>query len=321
MRIVVIGGSGHIGSYLSPMLVEAGHAVICVSRGLRQPYQAHEAWSRIGHCVLDRPVEESRDGFGRRIVDLGAETVIDLTCYTLSSAEQLVNALRGRVRHFLHCGTIWVHGHSVRVPTREDAPRQPFGDYGCRKLAIEKYLLGEFRTAGFPATVLHPGHLVGPGWFPVNPAGNFNPEVFANLANGRELLLPNLGMETLHHVHAADVAAAFVQAVSAGDTALGESVHVVSPAALTLRGYAEQMAAWFGRQPELRFLPWEEWRVHASEKDARVTWDHIAHSPHCSIEKARGLLGYEPRYGSLEAVQESVAWLIGQELLPGSHGR
>jgi len=43
-----------------------------------------------------------------------------------------------------------------------------------------------------------------------------------------------------------------------------------------------------------------------------VTWDHIAHSPNCSIEKARKLLGYEPRYGSLDAVQESVTWLIGQ---------
>lgn len=315
MRIVVIGGSGHIGSYLSPMLVEAGHTVTCVSRGLRQPYQAHAAWSRIGHCALDRTVEESRGEFGRTIADLNAETVIDLTCYALSSAEQLVNALRGRVRHFVHCGTIWVHGHSAQVPTREDAPREPFGDYGCRKLAIESYLLGEFGAAGFPATVLHPGHLVGPGWFPINPAGNLNPEVFASLAHGRELLLPNLGMETLHHVHAADVAAAFVQAVSTRDAALGESFHVVSPAALTLRGYAEQMAAWFGRKPQLRFLPWEEWRTQFSEKDARVTWDHIAHSPHCSIEKARRLLGYEPRYGSLHAVQESVAWLLGQGLV------
>jgi nucleoside-diphosphate-sugar epimerase len=315
MRIVVIGGSGHIGSYLSPMLVEAGHTVTCVSRGLKQPYHAHEAWSRIGHVVLDRTVEESRGEFGSRIAESGADAVIDLTCFTLSSAEQLVNALRGRVGHFLHCGTIWVHGHSVQVPTTEDAPRQPFGEYGCRKLAIENYLLAEFRATGFPATVLHPGHLVGTGWLPINPAGNFNPEVFAKLAGGRELLLPNLGMETLHHVHAADVAAAFVQAVSAGDAAFGESFHAVSPAALTLRGYAEQMAAWFGRKAELRFLPWDEWRAQVSEKDARITWDHIAHSPNCSIEKARRLLGYQPRYGSLEAVQESVTWQMGQGLI------
>ena len=43
MRTVIIGGTGHIGSFLTPRLVEAGHTVICVSRGLKQPYQAHRA--------------------------------------------------------------------------------------------------------------------------------------------------------------------------------------------------------------------------------------------------------------------------------------
>jgi nucleoside-diphosphate-sugar epimerase len=47
-----------------------------------------------------------------------------------------------------------------------------------------------------------------------------------------------------------------------------------------------------------------------SEQEAAFTWDHIAHSPNCSIAKAQRLLGYEPRYTSLEAVQESVQWLI-----------
>ena len=262
-------------------------------------------------------VEEARGEFGRRIAELGAEVAIDLTCYTLSSAMGLVDALRGRVGHFLHCGTIWVHGHCVHAPTTEDAPRAPFGDYGIRKLAIETYLLEQARE-GFPATVLHPGHLAGPGWAPINPAGNFNLEVFSNLAAAREVPLPNLGMETLHHVHAADVASAFARAVERRDAAVGESFHVVSPAAVTLRGYAERVAAWFGREPRLCFLPWEEWRARSSEKDARITWDHIAHSPHCSIEKARRLLDYEPRYGSLEAVQESVAWLVrmGRLALP-----
>ena len=318
MRVVVIGGSGHIGTYLSPRLAEAGYAVTCVSRGQRQPYRPHEAWNRIAQATLDRQVEESKGTFGEQVAALQPDVVIDLTCYYPASAEQLVTALRGKVQHFLHCGTIWVHGHSVQVPTTEDAPREPFGAYGCRKAAIERYLLDECRTADFPATVLHPGHLVGPGWRPINPAGNLNLQVFADLAAGREVLLPNLGMETLHHVHADDVAAAFVAAVASRNAALGESFHVVSPAALTLRGYSERMASWFGRKPQLRFLPWEEWRRGASPEDARLTWDHIAHSPNCSIEKARKLLGYEPQYGSLEAVQESVRWLMAEGSLIAS---
>lgn len=194
---------------------------------------------------------------------------------------------------------------NAEVPTTEDVPRSAFGDYGIRKQAIEEYLLEESRR-GFPATILHPGHLVGTGWDPVNPQGNFNPQVFSDLAQGRELKLPNIGMETVHHVHADDVAQAFVCAVERRSAALGESFHVVSPAAITLRGFAEKVAAWFGRPAKLAFLPWDEWKATVSERDAKATWDHIAHSPNCSIAKARALLGYVPRYTSLAAVQEAV---------------
>lgn len=75
------------------------------------------------------------------------------------------------------------------------------------------------------------------------------------------------------------------------------------------------MAAWFGQEARLGFLPWEKWRKTVSESDANATWDHIAHSPNCSIEKAKRLLNYCPRFTSLEAVQESVTHLIENNLL------
>ena len=315
MRVIVIGGTGHIGSFLTPMLVEAGYAVTCVCRNVRQPYRDHPAWSSIDYLRLDRAEEEQAGTFGERIAQVGADAVIDLTCYQPQSAEQLVNALRGHTAHLLHCGTIWVHGHSTIVPTTEDQPRHPFGDYGIRKAAIEAWLLQQAVDTDFPVTVVHPGHLVGPGWAPINPAGNFNPEVFAALMHGAELTLPNFGMETVHHVHAEDVAQVFLRALQRRDVALGQSFHAVSTAAITLRGYAENVAGWFNQRTQLRFLPWEEWQNTVSAKDAAVTRDHIVHSPNCSIQKARNLLGYEPSHTTLQAVRQSVTWLIQNGVL------
>jgi nucleoside-diphosphate-sugar epimerase len=201
------------------------------------------------------------------------------------------------------------------VPVTEQQPRRPFGEYGIQKAAIEVYLLDQARRHGFPATLLHPGHIVGPGWSPLNPAGHFNPQVFEKLAHGEELALPNLGMETVHHVHADDVAQSFMKALANRSTAVGESFHVVSPAALSLRGYAEAVAGWFGQPAVLRYLPWEEWRATVSPEDAEATWDHIAHSPNCSIAKAQRLLDYRPRYSSLQGVYESVQWLIENKVI------
>ena len=315
MRIVVIGGTGHIGSFLTPRLVESGHLVVNVSRSQRSPYRAHSAWTKVEQLTLDRTAEEAAGRFGPRIADAQADAVIDLTCYTLESAQQLVDALRGRITHFLHCGTIWVHGPSIEVPTTEEQPREPLGDYGCRKAAIESFLLKEARMGRVPATILHPGHLVGPGWAPLNPTANFNPRIFSDLAQGSEVLLPNIGRECVHHVHADDVAQAFVQRLANRSVAVGEAFHVVSPAALTLHGYARAVASWFGQIARLRFLPWEEWKQSVSEREAQITWDHIARSPNCSIEKAERLLQYRPRYTSLEAIRESVFAMIENKVI------
>jgi nucleoside-diphosphate-sugar epimerase len=315
MKVVIIGGTGHIGSYLTPMLVEAGHSVTCIARGEHKPYCEHAAWNSISYARIDRTAEEAAGTFGGRVAQLGGEAVIDLTCYLPESAQQLANALRGNADHLLHCGTIWVHGPSSTVPTTEEEPRRPFGDYGIRKAAIESWLLEQARTTGLPVTVLHPGHLVGPGWNPVNPAANFNPAVFAALMRGEEVRIPNFGMETLNHVHAADVAQAFLLALERRDAALGKSFHVVAAQALTLRGYAEQVAERFGQPARLRFLAWDEWRAGVSERDIRVTEDHLLHSPNCSIAKAQKLLGYEPRYASIDAVTEAVDWMIAHGIV------
>jgi hypothetical protein len=78
----------------------------------------------------------------------------------------------------------------------------------------------------------------------------------------------------------------------------------------------KRLADWFGQPARLRFLPCDSWRSGVSEGDAAITWDHMAHSPTCSIAKARTLPGYEPGYSALAAVQESVRWLIETVKVP-----
>lgn len=313
MRVVVIGGSGHIGTYLVPMLVERNHEVINVSRGERKAYLPHAAWNEVQAITADREAEDTAGTFGTRIRDLKPDVVIDLICFTEASAKQITEALRGNVQHFLHCGTIWIYGHSVQVPAKEDQARRPFGEYGIQKAAIEAYLLDQAHRNGFPATILHAGHIVGPGYVPLNPAGNFNPEVYVRIGRGETLILPNFGLETVHHVHAADVAQGFMQSITHWSASIGESFHTVSPTALTLRGYAEAMYRWFGYEPKLEFRGWEEWRKTLPEDEAQATWEHIARSPNASIAKAQKMIGYQPCYTSLEAVYESVQWLIDNE--------
>src|SRR5690606_37755150 len=122
-----------VGTYLVPRLVEAGHEVINLTRGQRRPYTPNAAWNRVTTVTIDRDAEEKAGSFGARIAALEADIVIDMICFTLESARHIVDALRGRVQHFLHCGTIWVYGHNAVVPATEDQPHNAFGAYGTQK--------------------------------------------------------------------------------------------------------------------------------------------------------------------------------------------
>lgn len=313
MKIVVIGGTGHIGTYLVPRLVRAGHNVTCVSRQLSKPYKFESEWKAVERVSIDRGQAEQDGTFGEQIQELGGEVIIDLISFTPESTTMLAEAVMGKVQHFIHCGTMWVHGHSEQVPTVEHQERKPICAYGANKAKIESYLLSLNRQKGFPATILHPGHISGPGWLPINPAGHLDPGIFIKLARGEEIFLPNFSMETVHHVHADDVAQAFQKAMENRDASIGESFHVVSEQALTLRGFAMAVAKWYGREANLKFLSWEAWKKTVSERDAELTADHILHSPNGSIQKARELLNYQPTYSSLEAVREAVNYYFEKE--------
>ncbi|MDQ3082121.1 MAG: NAD-dependent epimerase/dehydratase family protein, partial [Gemmatimonadota bacterium] len=177
--------------------------------------------------------------------------------------------------------------------------------YGIRKAAVEAFLLDEARR-GFPATILHPGHITGPGWNPINPAGNLDSTVFDRLARGDPVNLPDDGNATLQHVHADDVALAFQLALEQPQQAIGEAFHVAALEPVTLRDYAESAASWFGLRANLAFLPWDEWTMTVSDTDAALTRDHVIHSPHASISKARERLGFSPQYTAAEAARDAV---------------
>ncbi|WP_230207757.1 NAD-dependent epimerase/dehydratase family protein [Microlunatus sp. Gsoil 973] len=171
MKIVVIGGTGHIGGYLVPMLVEDGHRVTVVSRDGSPKYRDDPAWQQVDKVALDRTAEDAAGTFAGKIADLGPDVVVDMICFTEDSARALVAGLTGRVRRLVHIGTIWVHGRLTEVPVTEDAVRHPWGEYGTQKNAIEQYLLSQSRT-GVPTAIVHPGHISGPGWPVINPQGD-----------------------------------------------------------------------------------------------------------------------------------------------------
>ncbi|GAH52620.1 unnamed protein product, partial [marine sediment metagenome] len=53
------------------------------------------AWKYVQQIVMDRTKEETRGAFAKRVAELQPDLVIDLICFTIESAKQIVEELKG----------------------------------------------------------------------------------------------------------------------------------------------------------------------------------------------------------------------------------
>ncbi|MFH1567997.1 MAG: NAD-dependent epimerase/dehydratase family protein [Gemmatimonadota bacterium] len=312
MKILVVGGTGHIGSYLVPRLAREGHRVSVVARTPHPQYAEERlGWGSVEWIQADRRQEEASGAWADRMAALEADAVVDLIAYTPEQNRVMVEAFRGRISHFLHCGTIWAYGPTERAPYEEHFPRRPVTRYGIDKAQIEADLMTAWRHQGFPATVVHPGHISGRRWLPIDPQGSrHGVEVYRRLATGQVVHLPDTGLATLHHVHGDDVAQVFQRALQHPERSLGESFSAVAPYALSLVGCCRCVAALFGREPELAFTPLADLRAMVGDASWETIESHVIHSPCSSPAKGGRLLGYVPRYTTEQIYAECLEHLL-----------
>ena len=291
MKACVIGGKGKVGNFLVPLLVNSGYDVTVVTRGQTPYYLDRTEYASVRELHLDR----NDENFAKTIAEGQYDAVVDMICFKHDDLLKLAAALAGNTNHLVVCGSLWMHGASDLVPVREQDCREPLCEYGRQKCAMSDDLHRLWQEEGFHGTIVHPGHICAPKHPIVNPQGNLNPDIFAALKEGREVLLPGHGLDTLHHVAASDVAGIMHAVILKGEGTYGQDFHAASAQAMSLNGYARHVASLFGKEANLTYAPFEEFKTRVSEKDAALTWDHISHSPAASMEKVRNVLHYEPK--------------------------
>ena len=303
MKVLVIGAMGHIGSYLVPELVLAGHSVYAVSRGNRQPYGKDEAiWDKVVTVHASREELVASDIFEREHFD----AVCDLVAFSVDQVRSITDKLVND-EFYLQIGSIWAYGSKLYVPVDESHPHNAVkGSYGDKKGLIEDYLLEKSKKGELRCTVVHPGHISAKEWDPVNPAGNDRTDIYDKIRAAEEIILPHFGIATLHHVHSYDLAQIIMACLEKQDIANGEAFIATAESTMTMRAIAEGLYRHFGHEPNIRYVTDDEFRASITESDYAESVEHISHSPACTCKKAIDLLGVRPKYSVLDVFKEYV---------------
>ena len=141
MKIVVVGGSGFIGTQLVKMLLEKGHDVLIYDKNISDTYPD----LTVQGDVRDKSNLVQACKSSDVIYNLAAEhadNVRPLSLYydvNVGGAHNIIAAAReNNIRHIVFTSTVALYGLNVGVPD-ETFPPKPFNDYGKSKWEAEKY--------------------------------------------------------------------------------------------------------------------------------------------------------------------------------------
>ena len=242
--------------------------------------------------------EDAAGTFGSSVSRLKPDIVIDMICFDPFAARQLVDALVGRIRHYLCCGTVWVHGYPVTTPITEALPRRPFGDYGIKKAHLEAYLLEEAQVHGFPQLRAARPHR-GTGVGAAGPSGNVESGSVREARPGRRIADATPGPGDVASrsrgrcgasIHEGDCQPELLpgRKLPCGLTGGNDDAGLCGVPGRVVRPARAPAICPLGGISRQRLC-----------RRCQQTWDHLAHSSNCSIAKAQKLLDYQPRYSSM----------------------
>ena len=220
-------------------------------------------------------------------------------------------AARHGVRRFVHTSTVGVHGHVEKPPADENAPLAPGDIYQETKAEGEKLAFDYHRRRGVPVSVVRPGAIYGPGETRLL-------KLFRAIARGRYAIVGS-GRTFYHPVYIDDLVAGYLLALDR-DEAVGEAFLICGPSYIS----QQDLAALVAKHTGGRVLPFRiparpiQWAGDLVEAICvplgiepplhRRRVDFWTKSRAFTIEKARRLLGYDPKVGLDEGVARTAAW-------------
>ncbi|MBR5157544.1 MAG: NAD-dependent epimerase/dehydratase family protein [Clostridia bacterium] len=296
MKILVIGGTGHMGKFVCEILKERGHEVHVGSRNGTAP----EGMTAV-KC------NSSDINSLKELKSAGYDTIIEFPGFI----KNVYDVFSDSVKHIIACGSLWMYGAPKAVPTPEEYQSEcPFAGYAQRYTDMQSIM-----TDGkclFTAIMVP--NVCGPGKIPLDCLGDRDAELHKALARGEKVYLPDGPEALVSPCDAYDLATLFVLAAEQPEKS-GNQFFNVGPAdsAVTMSELVKIYGKIYGIEIPVEYVPWGKYKNEISPSIGHW-WHFYAHmSPDDS--KARNLLGYKAKYTICETLERAVQWMRDENIL------
>lgn len=302
-RILVIGGSGFIGSHLVAKLTSEGASVVVVARhqdkldelkkdnanadievvtcDVAESQEVLRVKERLGnadflvHLVMSTPKALSTQDMPR-----GARNDICGTCNVLSYLGQGVSKV-------CFLSSAEVYGSPKYLPIDEKHPTEPENYYGVTRLAVEAYTR-VFSQTNCPVVILRFSHVYGPS----EPPHRTIPKFITTALEGSPPIIYGHGEHQRDYVYVEDATEAILSSLKYDGASNYNVYNISSGQGHKIGQIAEIIVGLCGSA---------EPPIHDPEKTAREGYV-------LDISAARRDLHYSPKFSFEEGLKREIAW-------------
>ena len=249
MKALFIGGTGVISTAISRLLVSQGWDLTLLNRGNRQ---SDVKGAR--QLTLDISDESAA---AKAIAGEAYDVVADFIAFVPAQAERDVRLFRGKTAQYIVISSASAYQKPLSHPVVTEATplSNPYWEYSRNKIAIEEYLIREYRETGFPVTIVRPSHTFSCRSLPLALHGDKGPwQVLKRMLEGKPVLMPGDGSSLWAVMNSEDFAPAFM-GLMGNPHAIGQAVQSTGEELLTWNQIMQSVARALGVEYKPCYVP------------------------------------------------------------------